>query len=173
MYIYGLSHEYWRLKILFSIDSSVGTAFCSDATTSKPNFYRTAGHFVRAFVDIDLTFELKYKVLVEIKRYVFFVELDYDNFPDFYSNCRIIGHNIKKCRRTNKKDHVRRQEKPAMKEWVEKQKNVEIINIEEEIHQDGALEKENQEKYNLASKEVEVENLNTDLNKTPVMKCVK
>jgi len=72
MHIYGLSHEYWRPKILFSIDSSVGTPFYSDAATSKPIFNRTFGHFVRAFVDIDLTSELKYKVLVEIKCYVFF-----------------------------------------------------------------------------------------------------
>jgi len=81
----------------------------------------------------------------------FFVELDYDNLPDFCSNCRIIGHNIKKCRRTNEKnekDHVRRQEKPFMKEWVEKQETVEIINIEEELHQDVALEKENQKQIN-------------------------
>jgi hypothetical protein len=38
-----------------------------------------------------------------------------------------------------------------MKELVEKQKNVEIINIEEETHQDGTAEKENQETNNLAS----------------------
>jgi hypothetical protein len=112
IHIYGLSHEYWSPKILFAIDSSVGTPLCSDVATSNSISDRTFGHFVRIFVDIDLTSKFKYKVLVEIKGYVFFVELDYDNLQDFCSNCRIIGHNIKKCRRTNEKnekDHVRRQ----------------------------------------------------------------
>jgi hypothetical protein len=31
---------------------------------------------------------------VERKGYTFFVELEYENLPEFCSNCNFIGHNI-------------------------------------------------------------------------------
>lgn len=71
--IYGLSQEYWRKKILFAITSSVGTPICTDAITSKPRIERSFGHFARVLVDIDLSQELRYRVLVERKGYAFFL----------------------------------------------------------------------------------------------------
>jgi hypothetical protein len=97
MRIYGLGHEYWRPKILFAIASSVGTPICTDSNTGKPMLERTFGHFARVLVDIDLTIELKYKVLVERKGFAMFVELDYEKIPDYCSICKMVGHNDGNC----------------------------------------------------------------------------
>jgi hypothetical protein len=43
---------------------------------------------------MDLSQTLRYKVLVERKRYTLFVEFEYENLPEFCSNCNFIGHNI-------------------------------------------------------------------------------
>jgi hypothetical protein len=109
MRIYGLGQEYWRPKILFAIASSVGTPICTDSNTGKPMLERTFGHFARVLVDIDLTTELKYKVLVERKGFAMFVELDYEKIPEYCTTCRMVGHNEGKCRmitRNDKEEHV-------------------------------------------------------------------
>ena len=104
MKIHGLSQEHWRKKIVFVVESSVGTPICVDSVTSKPALERTFGHFVRVLVDIDLTKELKYEVLVERKGYAFFVEFEYENLPKFCDFCNMIGHNIQVCIKVNKND---------------------------------------------------------------------
>jgi hypothetical protein len=60
---------------------------------------RTFGQFVRVLVDMDLSQTLRDKVLVERKGFAFFVELDYENLPDFCSNCKILGHNMHNCKK--------------------------------------------------------------------------
>jgi hypothetical protein len=96
---YGLSQEYWRPNILFAIASSIGILICIDAITAKPMMERTFGQFVRVLVDMDLSQTLRDKVLVERKGFAFFVELDYENLPDFCSNCKILGHNMHNCKK--------------------------------------------------------------------------
>ncbi|MCH82982.1 hypothetical protein A2U01_0003796 [Trifolium medium] len=98
--IYGLSQEYWRPKILFAIASSVGTPICTDAIAAKPMFERTFGHFARVLVDMDLTQPLRNKVLVERKGFAFFVDLDYENLPNFCTHCKIVGHYLEICKKT-------------------------------------------------------------------------
>lgn len=51
----GVSQEFWRPCIIFSIPSSVGTPICIDSTSNKSYFERTFGPFVRVLVDLDLT----------------------------------------------------------------------------------------------------------------------
>ncbi|XP_058756493.1 uncharacterized protein LOC131629735 [Vicia villosa] len=65
--IHGLPQEYWRPKIVFAIASSVGTPLCTDSASNKNCFERPFGHFVRVLVDLELSQELRYKVLVERK----------------------------------------------------------------------------------------------------------
>jgi hypothetical protein len=91
--IYGLSQEYWRPKILFAIVSSIGTPICTDAIASKSMFERTFGQ-----VDLDLSQALRYSVLVERKGFAFFVDLDYENLPDFCTHCNMIGHYVENCK---------------------------------------------------------------------------
>lgn len=100
--IYGLPQEYWRPKILFAIANSAGTPICTDAASTKPMMERTFGQFARVLVDMDVTQELRYKVLVERKGYAFFVDLDYENIPDFCDYCKKIGHHVSACKNLHK-----------------------------------------------------------------------
>lgn len=54
---------------------------------------------MRVLVDLELTNDLRYKVLVERKGFSFFVELEYENLPEFCSSHNIIGHNLTNCKR--------------------------------------------------------------------------
>jgi len=58
--VFGLSQEYWRPNIIFSITSSVGSSICADSITIKPIFDITFGHFVRVLFDIDFSVSLKH-----------------------------------------------------------------------------------------------------------------
>jgi len=52
---------------------------------------------------MDITQELRYKMLVERKNYVFFVDFEYENLPDYCSHCLKIGHHVDDCRLLHKK----------------------------------------------------------------------
>jgi len=96
-------------------------AFCSFSSLGIVNFFSK---------------ELRYKVLVERKGYAFFVELEYENVPDFCGYCQVVGHNISVCRKANKrnmepKEHegmhgemAGKNDKEKGKAQLEKQNNV-------------------------------------------------
>ncbi|WJX72628.1 hypothetical protein P8452_56484 [Trifolium repens] len=65
---------------------------------------RTFGQFARVLVDMDLSQPLRFKVLVERKGFAFFVELEYENVPDFSNACQVIGHHVDNCRRWNREE---------------------------------------------------------------------
>lgn len=69
--IHGLSHEYWRSKILFAIANTMGTPICTESASTKPMICRIFGQFVRVLVDMNITQTLRYKVLVERKGFPF------------------------------------------------------------------------------------------------------
>lgn len=120
-----------------------------DEATSKPFFERTFGHFARVLIDMEITNDLRHKVLVERKGYVFFVELEYENLPDFCSYCTCAGHYFGNCKRkpqknapVNEKENVpkkKRLQKPR-KEFVQIKDNkkdkgpkgVEAVNLNDE-----------------------------------------
>lgn len=62
---------------MFSV-SSIGTPLRTNSVTSKENFERSFGYFVRVLVDMKLAKMLRYKVLVERQGYAFFRVLDKD-----------------------------------------------------------------------------------------------
>lgn len=140
MRIYGLSQEYWRKNILFAIASSVGTPICTDSISCKPLMERSFGHFARVLVDLDLSDQLRYGVMVERKGYAFFVDFEYENLPDFCTFCKSVGHYVDICRRRqlNSKDKeavVHNKTNVDMnaeqsKVFVEKKKLPEVIQIE-------------------------------------------
>jgi hypothetical protein len=103
---YGLSQEYWHKNILFTIASSLGTPICTDSVTSRPMHERTFGQFARVLIDMDLSQPLRYKVLVERKGFAFFIDIEYENVPDFCSECQIIGHHIDNCKRWNNEEGI-------------------------------------------------------------------
>lgn len=96
--IFGLSQEYWRKNILFSIVSGIGSPICTDSNTAKPMIERTFGQFARVLVDVDLSLPLRYKLLVERTGYAFHVDLEYENGPAFCTYCKSIGHHIDYCK---------------------------------------------------------------------------
>jgi hypothetical protein len=100
--LFGLSQEYWHKNILFTIASSLGTPICTDAVTARPMHERTFGQFARVLVDMDLSQPLRYKVLVERKGFAFFVEIEYENVPDFCDACHVIGRHVEVCKRWNR-----------------------------------------------------------------------
>lgn len=61
------------------------------------------GHFARVLVDIDLKSNLHNQIMFERDDYAFFVGLEYEKLPAFYSSCQIIGHDFSTCKK-NKKD---------------------------------------------------------------------
>jgi hypothetical protein len=132
--LYGLSQEYWRPKILFAIASSVGTPICTDAIASKPMFERTFGQYARVLVDMDLSQTLRDKVLVERKGFAFFVDLDYENLPDFCTHCKMVGHYVEICKKlhnhenyNNDADHKQKSKPRVEKKYVQTNKQVGVV----------------------------------------------
>jgi hypothetical protein len=122
---FGLSQEYWHKNILFAIASSIGTPICTDSVTARPMHEKTFGQFARVLVDMDLSQSLRYKVLVERKGFAFFVEMEYENLPDFCNACQIIGHHVDNCKRWNKEEELKSDKDNISKKksTVEQKKN--------------------------------------------------
>ncbi|GAU35943.1 hypothetical protein TSUD_394910 [Trifolium subterraneum] len=146
---FGLSQEYWHKTILFTIASSLGTPICIDSVTARPMHERTFGQFARVLVDMDLSQPLRYKLLVERKGFAFFVEMEYENMPDFCNNCQVIGHHVDNCKRWNNDEELQTDKDINLKKksFVEPKKVFiptkdsrlqqgkvdEVINVEKEI----------------------------------------
>lgn len=98
-----MSKEYWRPKILFEIGSGIGVPITLDEATMKSTF----GHFARILIEIDLNVELRDKILVERERYAFFfIDLEYERFPQFCSFCQNIRHLISNCKKNPSTDSL-------------------------------------------------------------------
>lgn len=95
---FGLSHEYWRPRIFFTIASCVGTPICIDVGASKVGVDRTFGQFIRVLIDMDLTQPINYNVLVERECFAFFSDIEYENLPDFCSHCKKTSHDVQHCK---------------------------------------------------------------------------
>lgn len=83
--------EFWRPESVFTIASNLGIPICIDSTSNKPLFDRAFGHYVRVLVDIDLTKELKHRILVERVGFEFFIEIEYERIPLYCGYCKCIG----------------------------------------------------------------------------------
>jgi hypothetical protein len=117
---------------------------------------RTFGLYAMVLVDIDLSQTLRHKLLVERKGYSFYVDIEYENVPPYWTYCKMIGHHVDYCKKWHveeevvpgnenipKKKHVReqrnffmqtkdgRQEQGKTKEYDAAEK--EIVNIEDDL----------------------------------------
>jgi len=97
-------------------------------------------------VDIDVSNDLKYEVLVERKGFAFFVEFEYENLPEFCNYYKTVGHNVSVCRKANKKEEAHKgkanvtdigkeplrkhyqKEQAQQKQWT--QKEPVVVNLE-------------------------------------------
>lgn len=76
-------------------------------------------------VDLDLLKELIYKVLVERVGFTFFMEVEYERLPKFFTFCSCIGHALDNFKRRNVQDQGKEKVKTKVdlkKMYVEKQK---------------------------------------------------
>jgi len=76
---------------------------------------RTFGQYVRILVDMDVSQPLRNKILVERKGFTFFVELSYENLPDYCTHCNRIGHYIDICKNVRKDENIEQGKEPAKK----------------------------------------------------------
>lgn len=136
-------------NIIFSIVSGIGSPICTDNNTAKPMCERTFGQFARVLVDIDISQTLRHKILVERKGFTFYVELEYENVPDFCSFCKTIGHHVDYCKKWYGEDEKlaendvtkkKKQAKESKKDFVqtkdgrqEQGKGKEVTNVEKEV----------------------------------------
>lgn len=183
---FGLSQEYWRKNILFSIASGVGSPICTDSITAKPMIERTFRQYARVLVDVDLTQPLRYSLLVEIRGFAFYVDLEYENVPDFCTHCRMIGHHIDFCKRWNNESGIRQDQanngkknpakeiKKIFKQTKdgrkEQDKNKDAIDVEKEVIEVEEGETEEQGNNNeemSAQKRYEAKGKATVIDQTP------
>jgi hypothetical protein len=96
---------------------------------------RTFGQFARVLIDMDLSQPLRYNVLVERKGYAFFIDIEYENVPEFCSECQIIGHHVDNCKRWNKEEGVKVSKDVRKKPLVEIKKT--YVQVKETRPQQG------------------------------------
>jgi len=86
---------------------------------------RTFGQYVRILVDMDVSQPLRNKVLVERKGFAFFLDLSYENLPEYCTHCKKIGHYIGICKNVRKEENVEQGKEPVKKKNAANTKNVE------------------------------------------------
>ena len=52
-------------------------------------------------MDINLLKDLRYKILVERVGFSFFVDIEYENLPEFCNHCKVIGRSLGICMKKN------------------------------------------------------------------------
>jgi hypothetical protein len=153
---------------LFSIASGIGSPLCTDSVTAKPMLERTFGLYARVLVELDLTQALRHKLLVERKGFAFYVDIEYENVPDYCTHCRAIRHHIdffkkwypegepgpnkeklmpRKQARDNKQNFVQ-----VRDGRVEQNKSKEVTNVETEVVNVGENDEEAQSKNKVTDK---------------------
>jgi len=81
-------------RILYEIVGAVRTPLLIDNVTKNKLF----GHYARVLVDLDLSKDILYEVMVQRKGFAFPVEIEYEGLPNFCTRCKSIGHNVTSCR---------------------------------------------------------------------------
>lgn len=98
--LYELPMEYWDPAFLLDIAGGIGEPLKIYGKTLR----KELGTFARVLVDVDLTKSLVEEFLIQRQRFEFMVYVDYENLPDFCSNCSAVGHNVDRCRLLGKDD---------------------------------------------------------------------
>jgi hypothetical protein len=88
--LWEIPQEYWIERTLYEIAGAVGTPLLIDNVTKN----RLFGHNACILVDLDLSNDIFYEVIVEWVGYAFPVAIEYERLPDFCTHCKSIGHNV-------------------------------------------------------------------------------
>jgi len=81
-------------RTLYETAGAVGTPLLIDNVTRN----RLYAHYAQILVDLDLSKNIFYEVMVEREGYAFPVAIEYEGLPYFCTRCKSIGHNITSCR---------------------------------------------------------------------------
>jgi hypothetical protein len=81
-------------RTLYEIARAVGTPLLIDNVTKN----RLFGHYARVSVDLDLSKDIFYEVMVEREGFAFSVAIEYEGLPEFCTHCKSIDHNVTSCR---------------------------------------------------------------------------
>jgi len=92
--LWELPQEYWMERTLYEIVGAVGTPLLIDNVTRN----RLYGHYARILVDLDLSKDIFYEIMVEREGFAFPLAIEYEGLPDFCKHCQSIGHDVPKCR---------------------------------------------------------------------------
>jgi hypothetical protein len=92
-----------------------GTSLLNDNVAKN----RLFGHYAMVLVDLKLSRDIFYEVMMEQEGFAFPVEIEYEGMQEFRTHCKSIGHNITSCRWLHPKK-VDKQDRPIL---VEKGKN--------------------------------------------------
>lgn len=102
----------------------MGTPLTIDEATQQ----RIFGLFARMLVDVDLSDEFFESVVIIREGHVLSIQVQYENQPSFYANCKMFGHTLQNCMKlssNNKQDapskHVKKV--PTVK-WIPKKQNL-------------------------------------------------
>jgi len=60
---------------------------------------KSRGFFAHVLVDIDFLFDLPNQIMVERLRFAFIIDVECKILPLYYSNCKMIGHDLSNCRK--------------------------------------------------------------------------
>jgi len=116
--IYKLPLEYWRPRVIFSIIRGLGTPLSLNVHI----MIKTRGMFARVLVDISLLSLFLDHLLIEHSNFSFVANVKYEWLPPFFSQCKMIGHELAQCRVIHDHGRVPKpQHKPSQKttsdEW--------------------------------------------------------
>jgi len=92
--LWELPQEYWMERTLFEIAGVLGTSLLIDNVARN----RLYGHYACILVDLDLSKDIFYEVMVEREGFAFPVAIEYEGLPDFFTQCKSIRHNVTSCR---------------------------------------------------------------------------
>jgi len=71
---------------LFEIAGALGTSLTLNEATEK----RTFSHFVRVLIELDLTSDLRERILVERKDFYFYMDVEYEKLPLSITHVRLL-----------------------------------------------------------------------------------
>ncbi|KAF3433552.1 hypothetical protein FNV43_RR24654 [Rhamnella rubrinervis] len=84
--------EYWHPRILTDLTRGIGIPLRIDNSSLAGNY----DHYARVLVDVDLTWFVPEKLLLEMIVDCIEVDLYFESFSDFYTFCHSVGHPVAK-----------------------------------------------------------------------------
>lgn len=89
-----LPQEYWMDRTLREIASAIRAPLLIDSATQN----RVFEHYALVLVDMDMSKQIFYEVMIEREGYSFAIEVTYERLQSFCTHCKNIGNHIASCR---------------------------------------------------------------------------